>query len=87
MIVSNVPRHTMHFQRQICASFGTLNLVLRLIDPFHVIGVFLYPLKISEIRGGVERDQWYEIGYNWFYILVSVNIIIFQSGEENFYAR
>ena len=30
-----------------------------IIDPFHATGLFLYPLKTS---GGIERDQWHEIG-------------------------
>ena len=36
----------------------------------HATGLFLYPLKTSEnvwfrrvcFRGGIERDQWYEMG-------------------------
>ena len=37
-------------------------------NPFHAIGLFQYPLKISEIygflmfSGGMDRFQWHEMG-------------------------
>ena len=39
------------------------------LNPFHATGLFRYPLKTSEnlwfsdvFTGGIERDQWYEVG-------------------------
>ena len=38
------------------------------INPFHATVLFLYPLKNLKIigfpmfLGGMERDQWYEVG-------------------------
>ena len=35
------------------------------VSPFHTTGLFLYALKISGfliILGGIERDQWHEMG-------------------------
>ena len=38
------------------------------VNPFHATALFLYPLKASEnlwvflFSGGIERDQWYEMG-------------------------
>ena len=40
------------------------------INLFHVTVLFLYPLKTSEyqvfylVSGGLERDQWHEMGLN-----------------------
>ena len=45
-----------------------LKTFLALINTFHTTGLFQYPLKASEnqrfsdVLGGIERDQWHEMG-------------------------
>ena len=40
----------------------------KLLNPFHVTVLFLYPLKIPKtsgfqmFSGGIERDRWHELG-------------------------
>ena len=37
-------------------------------NPYHTIGLFLYPLKTKSFRmfsGGVERDQWHDVRECW----------------------
>ena len=47
----------------------TSTILTTLLSPFHVTGLFIYPLKTSEnplnswcFQGGIERDQWHNIG-------------------------
>ena len=53
---------TAGFQFQVCGKQMTA------VNQFHATDRFLYPLKTSEnlcfsdVSGGIERDQWHDIG-------------------------
>ena len=63
------------------------------MNPYHVIGLFLYPLKtsknqkLSDVLGGIERDQSHEMGYrdvlleDTFVVIVICSSYFYLSGK------